>query len=64
MKIGPRKLELLRQLKAVDNKLLTFCDNKPNMHMENLTMKDLRKLLEAFNTVHELFVKCSDNKED
>lgn len=63
MKIGPRKLKLLHQIKDVDNKMLAFCNNKPIIHLENLTMKDLRKLLEAFNTVYELFIKCS-NKEN
>lgn len=62
MKIGPRKLKMLKQIKDVDNKLLAFTYDKPIVHLENLTMKDLRKLLEAFNTAYELFVKCSDKE--
>ena len=64
MKIGPRKLELLYKIGAVDDKLLAFYDSKPKMHLEKLTMKDLKRLLEAFNTVYELFAKCSDVKGD
>lgn len=63
MKIGPRKIKLLKQIKDVDDELLAFFDDKPNVHIEKLTMKDLRNLLEAFNTVYELFVKCSDKEE-
>ena len=62
MKIGPRKLELLYKIGAVDDKLLAFYDSKPKMHLEKLTMKDLKRLLEAFSAVYEIFVKCSNKK--
>ena len=64
MKIGPRKLELLNKIGAVDDKLLAFYDSKPKMHLEKLTMKDLKRLLEAFSAVYEIFAKCSDKKGD
>lgn len=64
MKIGPRKLELLNKIGAVDDKLLAFYDSKPKMHLEKLTMKDLKRLFDAFSTVYEIFVKCSDKKGD
>ena len=60
MEIGPRKLKLIMQIDEVDNKMLSFYDSKPTIHIEKLTMKDLKRLLEAFSTVYEIFVKCSD----
>ena len=58
-----RKIDLLKKISNVDDKLLDLCDRKKyKLHPEKLTYKDLNRLLNAFKTVYELFYKCADKE--
>lgn len=58
-----RKIDILRKIKDVDDKMLEFTKTNPKIHPDKLTCKDLQRLLEAFKTVYELFDKCADKEE-
>ena len=60
-----RKIDVIRKISDEDKKLLGLCDNKKYMlHPEKLTMKDLKRLLDAFKTMYELFYKCAEEKKN
>lgn len=51
------KKEILLQIGDVDNKMLAFCNAKPQIHPERLTVNELKQLLKAFETIYDLFEK-------
>ena len=56
------KKEILLQIKDVDDRLLLFCDKKLKLNPLKLKKVELERLLDAFETIEELFRKCSDTK--
>ena len=56
------KKEILLQIKDVDDRLLSFYDKKPKLDPLKLKKVELERLLDAFETIEELFRKCSDVK--
>lgn len=53
-----RKIDLLERVKRIDDSILDLTKSGRKMHPEALTCKDLKRLIEAFNTIYELFDKC------
>lgn len=51
---------LLKRIKDVDDRLLAFCNSKPNFHPERLTVNELKKLLSAFETMYGLLEKSAN----
>ena len=58
------KLQILEKIGEVDDRLLAFCDMKPKINPMNLKKVELERILDAFKTIEELFIKCSDVKGD
>lgn len=56
------KAQILKKISDIDNKLLDFNDKKPKLDFLKLKKAELERLMDAFETVYELFEKCSDNK--
>ena len=56
------KAQILKKISDVDDKLLDFCDKKPKLDPLKLKKVELERLMGAFETVYELFEKCSDIK--
>ena len=56
------KMQILQKISEVDDKLLEFCGKKPKINPMKLKKTELERLLEAFETMNELFTKCSDVK--
>ena len=54
------KAQILKKISAVDRKLLDFSDKKPKLDLLKLKKAELERLMDAFETVYELFEKCSD----
>lgn len=56
------KAQILKKISDVDDKLLDFCDKKPKLDPLKLKKVELKRLMDAFETVYELFEKCSNIK--
>ena len=54
------KAQILKKISAVDSKLLDFNDKKPKLDFLKLKKAELERLMEAYETFYELFLKCSD----
>ena len=57
------KMQILKKIDEIDHKMLSFCDEKPKIHPFKLKKAELERLLDAFETMYELYTKCSDKKE-
>ena len=58
------KIQLLKKIGEVDDRLLSFHSKKPKIDPLKLKKTELEQLLDAFETMDELFRKCSDVKGD
>ena len=58
------KMQILQKISEVDDKLLEFFNEKPKPKINPMKLKkaELERLLDAFETIDELFRKCSDVK--
>ena len=56
------KAQILKKISDVDDKLLDFSNKKPKVNLLKLKKVELERLMDAFETVHELLEKCSDIK--
>ena len=56
------KAEILKQIGKVDDKILKFFKEKPELHPELLSEKDLKKALKAFEDLYEYSIKCAEVK--
>lgn len=56
------KAQMRRKISDIDDKLLDFCDKNPKINILKLKKVELERLMDAFETVYELFEKCSDIK--
>ncbi len=51
------KMQLLKKIDEVDNKMLSFCNEKHKLHPFKLKKAELERLLDAFETMYELYTK-------
>ena len=58
------KLQICKKISDIDDKLLDFFDKKPKFNPLKLKKAELERLMEAYETLYELFSKCSDIKGD
>ena len=58
------KMQLLKKIGEVNDKILNWADKKPKMEPLKLKKAELERLLDATSTLYELYVKCSDMKGD
>lgn len=58
------KMQLLKRIKEVDDRILSFLNKKPKLNPQKLKKAELERLLDVFETMDELFRKCSDVKGD
>ena len=58
------KREILEKLDRVDNQILTLAKGKTgkDLHPENLTVKELKEVLNAFETLYSAFDKMLEEK--
>ena len=58
------KREILEKIDRVDDKILTLAKGKTgkDLHPENLTVKELKEMLNAFETVYSAFGKMLEEK--
>lgn len=54
------KAQICKKISDVDDKLLDFFDKKPKLDPLKLKKAELERLMEAYETLYELFSKCSD----
>ena len=54
------KAQICKKISEVDDKLLDFFDKKPKLDPLKLKKAELERLMEAYETFYELFLKCSD----
>ncbi len=54
------KAQIIKKIWDVDEKLLDFFDKKPKLDPLKLKKVELERLMEAYKTFYELFLKCSD----
>lgn len=53
-----RKIDLIERVSKEDDKLLKLTSGGAKFEPWKLTCKDLKRLLEAFKTLNEIFSKC------
>lgn len=58
--MGVTKKQMLKKIGDVDDKILEALKGKPKIHPEKLTVKELREVLKAFETLYEFFVKIKE----
>lgn len=58
------KMQLFKRLKEVDDRILLFFNKKPKIDPRKLKKAELERLLDAFETMDELFRKCSIKEEE
>ncbi len=59
-----KKIDLLDRANKIDNKILALTKSGRKMYPETLTCKDLKRLIDAFDTIYELFDKCMVEVKD
>ncbi len=52
------KMEILLKMGEVDDKILELCKDKPKIHPEKLTKKELEEALRCFEGLYEYTKKC------
>lgn len=58
--MGVTKRQILKKISDVDDKILEVVKGKPKIHPEKLTVKELKEVLKAFETLYEFFVKVKE----
>jgi len=59
-----RKRDLVDRALKVDSDILALTKSGRKMYPETLTCKDLKQLINAFDTIYELFDKCMVKEEE
>ena len=58
--MGVTKRQILKKIGDVGDKILEALKGNPKIHPEKLTVKELKEVLKAFETLHEFFVKIKE----
>ena len=58
--MGVKKRQILKKISDVDDKILEVVKGKPKIHPEKLTVKELKEVLKAFETLYKFFVKIKE----
>ena len=58
--MGVTKRQILKKIADVDDKILEVAKGNPKIHPEKLTVKELKEVLKAFETLYEFFVRIKE----